>query len=107
MKFEELSELSRQFNINDLEDNSNNKGLNDAGEKLLNDYNMFIDILKEWIQKEEILNILAYISSTKCGTEKFKLASSLYSLTNNGATKIDLGTVAIHRKDDIINYIEK
>ena len=107
MKFEELSELSKQFNVNELEDNSNNKDLNEQGKKLLEDYNSFMDALKEWIQDEEILNVLAFISSTKKGTEKFKSASSLYSLTNQGTTKIDTGTVAIHKNDDIIDYIEK
>ena len=107
MKFEELSELNKQFNANELEDNSSSKDLNEQGKKLLEDYNSFMDILKEWVRDDEILNVLAFISSTKKGTKKFKSASSLYSLTNQGTTKIDTGTVAIHKNDDIIDYIEK
>ena len=63
--------------------------------------------MSEWITHEYVLDVIAYVSSTKKGTDKFKIASTLYSLTNNGATKIDKGVVAIHKNDDIIDYIEK
>jgi hypothetical protein len=107
MKFEELTELNRQFNTNELEDNSGNSDLNDKGKTLLKEYNQFIESLSEWITHEYVLDVIAYVSSTKKGTDKFKIASTLYSLTNNGATKIDKGVVAIHKNDDIIDYIEK
>lgn len=114
MKFEELSELSKQFNTNDLEDNSGNKKLNSKGKDLLEEYHKFINELQQfistqskWINEDITVNIISLINTDEKGTEAFKTANRLDSLTNAGQTKIDRGSVAIHNNDDIIDYIEK
>ena len=114
MKFEELSELNKQFNTNELEDNSGNSKLNSRGEALLSDYHNFIKELQQflaeqskWIKEDITVSIISMINTEDKGTEEFKTANRLDSLTNAGQTKIDRGSVAIHKDDDIIDYIEK
>jgi ferritin-like metal-binding protein YciE len=114
MKFEELSELNKQFNTNELEDNSGNSKLNSRGEALLSDYHNFIKELQQflaeqskWIKEDITVEIVSLINTGEKGTEEFKTANRLDSLTSAGQTKIDRGTVAIHDNDDIIDYIEK
>ncbi len=114
MKFEELSELNKQFNTNDLEDNSGNKDLNTKGNNLLDEYHKFINELQQflssqskWIKEDIKVSIISMINTEDKGTEEFKTANRLDSLTNAGQTKIDRGSVAIHKDDNIIDYIEK
>lgn len=114
MKFEELSELNKQFNANELEDNSGNSKLNTRGQILLDEYNKFISELQQfiekqskWIKEDITVDIISLINTGEKGTEEFKTANRLDTLTNAGQTKIDRGTVAIHDNDNIIDYIEK
>lgn len=114
MKFEELTELNKQFNQNTLEDNSGNSKLNASGISLLAEYNQFITELQQflskqskWIKEDITIDILSLINTGEKGTEEFKIANRLDTLTNAGQTKIDRGSVAIHNNDDIIDYIEK
>ena len=114
MKFEELSELNKQFNTNELEDNSGNSKLNTRGETLLEDYHKFISELQQfltqqskWIKEDITVDIISLINTGEKGTDEFKTANRLDSLTNAGQTKIDRGSVAIHDNDGIIDYIEK
>jgi hypothetical protein len=102
MKFDEL------YN-RDLKNNSFTAPLNADGFKLLTEYNEFIDKLIEitepWIDNQTILNALSVISSEKKGTQKFKDARTLSTLSSDGKNEIDI-SIGFNKNDPIRNYID-
>lgn len=105
MKFSELSEFVDTY-VRDLEDNGNTAQINERGHNLLAEYNKFIDSLNEWISKDAIMNLISVVSAEEKGTQKFKDANRLSTLTNNGKTPIDLSTTTFHNNDTLNNYID-
>lgn len=102
MKFEELKNLY----VKDLESNGNNLNLNDDGKELLREYNLFIDTLKKWIKEDAVINIISVISAEDKGTQKFKDANRLDTMTNGGRTPIDKSTVSFNQNDSLTEYLE-
>lgn len=103
MKFDELNELL----VKDLENNNSNlTNLNKRGLELLQDYNKFIETLKQWVDNDSVVNIISVISAEDKGTQKFKDANRLDTLTNGGKTSIDKTIIAIHDDDSIGQYLQ-
>jgi len=102
MKFDELKELF----VKDLKSNGNNLNINNKGIELLNDYNKFIDTLKEWVNEDAVVNIISVISAEDKGTQKFKDANRLDTMTNGGRTPIDKSAVSFNENDTLTEYLE-
>lgn len=101
MKFEELN---KQYTKNITENHP--KKLNTGGQKLLSDYNSFIDMLHEWVDKKHVVEVLSMISSKKIGTKKFNSASRLHTMTNGGQTDISTD-FTFSNKDNLLGYIDE
>ena len=101
MRFNELDTY-----MTDLDDNSTQARLNDAGEKLLSDYNDFIEELKEWVTEDAVINMISVISAEDKGTQKFQLANRLDTITSGGKNPINLDSFPFHEDDPLKDYIE-
>ena len=102
MKFDELNDLY----VKDLESNGNTRNVNEKGKMLLRDYNGFIDTLKVWVNDDAVVNIISVISAEDKGTQKFKDANRLDTLTNGGKTPIDKTSVTFNDNDSLMEYLE-
>lgn len=101
MKFDELN---TQLTKNIVENHP--KTINSKGRALLDEYNNFINILHEWVDKKHVVEILSMISSKKIGTEKFTKASRLHTISNGGQTDISTD-FSFSNKDNLLGYIDE
>lgn len=100
MKFDDLTKLDQQINSPGKELKLNKEGI-----VLLKQYHEFMHRLEEWVRHDAVINLIGVISAEKKGTNKFKLANRLDTMTNGGKTSIS-NQFTFNEKDPINEFIE-
>jgi predicted transcriptional regulator len=98
MKFKEFLELKEsgvQYN------------LNENGKNLMDQFNKFIEMLRQFINEENVVALISRLDTDNIGNEKYKIAKKIATLSKNGTAPIDGSLFSISDNDQMMNYLDR